>query len=206
MKKLMLCALLSGIFFITACDEENESSGPDPFIGTWYLNEVKENGVSEIPDFCEIKSRYIVEGNTFVYDEYFFTNEINCVNDGDTGTWVNQGNNTYEVRYDNDDADEEPSYIRFLFEDGKLIEDYNGFFQYIYSSTPLTSGSPVCAECEDVLDLAAPIYDYCYSGAGTYTASANGEAPQTLELPDGVSFAEFIKSLEAGTNIICLVE
>ena len=202
MKKFMVCTLLLGVFAITACDNDDDTGGQDPFIGTWYISEYVSDGVSRSPNFCEIKSKYVVEGNKFTLFEYLSTNGSDSVDDGSSGTWVNKGNNIYEFDYGDGDTDE----VLLLFENGKLIDEYDNGSD-IYSTTELTSGGPVCVVCEQIVTPpATPTSSiYCDLGDGTYTVSEDdGVTFETLELPENTSYADFLNGKKAN-NFSCSI-
>ncbi len=103
MKKITLFATLILTTLITSCGSDDEDN-KHPIVGTWQLEEVYTNGVSDsIPD-CE-KETIVIYGEDESY-EATYKNEFDesgmCNEEVYNGTWINVVDNEYHHTIDTD--------------------------------------------------------------------------------------------------------
>ena len=106
MKKLILLAI-AAVFTFVSCSEDDDAGSQDQIVGVWTLHKEFENGVEEFLTDCEKQEKLVFNNDgTFLYEYYYQEDEMSdCILDEESsGTWSNDGNNSYAVSTDFDNV------------------------------------------------------------------------------------------------------
>ena len=117
MKKLILLLSVFAVV-LTSCGSDDDSSSQDPFIGIWTYHKTFINGVENALDDCSKQNKIIVTSIGSLTETYYDDFNGTCSLDAeDSATWVNLGNSTYKITYN--------EYNSF---EGKITFEANTFF------------------------------------------------------------------------------
>lgn len=96
MKKLFI--LFFSLAVLVSCSSDDDNTGEDPILGTWFLAEFNNpiEPDASLSD-CEKQSFITFNADNTAYTESYSTVDGECVEaDSDTGDWENQGGSVYE--------------------------------------------------------------------------------------------------------------
>jgi hypothetical protein len=132
MKKLILLFTVITIG-LTACSKDDDSSTQDPFIGTWTLYQVVNNGVELTLSDCDKQYSVQVNSDGTLIEAYYDDFNGTCELDEEIpALWKNLGKNLYSLTYDAGTEDEYIFEQTIIFKGNTFtIEESNGSVVYI---------------------------------------------------------------------------
>lgn len=94
MKKFLLLFLFAATFIACSSDDDADTGGDDPILGTWILVDASGSLNSM---FCEEPQSTITFNRENTGEATFYLTEEDCEANNTTGNWKNNSNNSYTI-------------------------------------------------------------------------------------------------------------
>ena len=130
MKKLILCLSVFALMF-TSCGNDDDTGFQDSIIGTWTYHKLFIDDVEQVLTSCEKQEIFTFKiDGTVSYKYYEVIQGICELEESASGTWSNDGNNTYTFTVEGNSSSEALTFVNntFYYEYSDLIDPFDPVF------------------------------------------------------------------------------